>query len=95
MYSAWMPSRCAVAEASSALVSSWNSASMTVRMATAPITITSAIPRSRARRFARLRRPGAAGIAASTPAASSLLRRASSERSGPRTHCGIPNFKGC
>jgi hypothetical protein len=52
-YSAWMPSRCAVAAASSALDSSWNSASMTVRIAMAPITITSAMPLSRRRRRRR------------------------------------------
>jgi len=53
MYSAWRASRCAVAAASSALVSSWNSASMTVRIAIAPMTMTSAMPASFLRFFAR------------------------------------------
>ena len=55
MYSACSPSRCAVAAASSALVSSWTSASRTDRIAIAPMTMTSARPASNFRFFARAR----------------------------------------
>ena len=52
-YSAWTLSLAAVADASSAPASSWNSASMTTMMAIAPSTMMSATPRSRFLRRAR------------------------------------------
>ena len=79
MYSACTPSRCAVAAASSALVSSWNSASITVRIAIAPM-------HHDERDAALLRAPLARG------GVRARLRRLAVRQ--PR-HCMIPKLRGC